>query len=60
MNKDDLRHLDTNVDLAMYALAHDDDFLMPSDIGKALKYLHDAKAILRRYLPEDDTGGPER
>jgi hypothetical protein len=56
MNKDDLRHLDTNVDLAMYALAHDS--LMVSDIENARKYLCDAKAILRRYLPEDDTGGP--
>jgi hypothetical protein len=37
MNKDDLRHLDTNVDLAMYALAHDDDFLMPDEYTEKVR-----------------------
>jgi hypothetical protein len=42
MNKDDLRHLDTNVDLAMYALAHDDDF------SDAVRHRKGAEVFARR------------
>jgi hypothetical protein len=42
MNKDDLRHLDTNVDLAMYALAHAIGIeLKPSYYRQALANLRD-------------------